>query len=66
MKKIYAFPIRLEIESKNPDKDARRIAETIHDAVEQYSLNSFHGQWMDMEYSVYIKADEATFGTEGR
>lgn len=62
MKKIYALPIRLEIDSTNPDRYARRIAEIIHDAVEQFSIHEFHGSWIDMEYSIYIKAEEGDFG----
>lgn len=62
MKKEYVMPIHLEIDSKNPSLDARRIAETIMDAVEEYGRD-FRGQFFDMEYSIYIKAEKEVFAT---
>ena len=65
MKKRYAMPIKLEIDSENPDLDAKTIAESIHDAVERFGSEKFHGQYFDMEYSIYIKADEKVFSMLG-
>lgn len=58
MKKKYVFPVQIEIDSDNPNVDARKIAEKIYDAVEAYSVQDFHGGWLDIKYSIYIKADE--------
>jgi len=65
MKKEYSLPIKLEIKSENPDLDAKTIAEVIHDAVEKYGSEVFHGEYFDMEYSIYIKADKEAFSLLG-
>ena len=61
MIKKYSFPIKFEIKSKHPDLDAKKIAEAIYDAVEKYGTEVFHGEYFDMEYEIYIKANEEEF-----
>ena len=61
VKKVYSMPIRLEIDSRNPDLDAKRTAEAIYDAVEHYATKVFHGKEYDMEYSIYILAEKEVF-----
>lgn len=61
MKKEYTLPIKLEIISENPDLDAKRIAESISDAIEDYGSQEFDGEFFDAEYSIYIKADKEIF-----
>ena len=65
MRKEYSLPIKLEIKSENPDIDAKRIAESIHDAIEEYGAKEFHGEYFDMEYSIYIKAPKEDFSLLG-
>ena len=65
MIKRYALPMKLEIRSEHPDLDAKKIAEAIHDAIEKYGSEVFHGEYFDVEYSIYIKADEKEFSLLG-
>ena len=65
MRKEYSFPIKLEIKSDNPDLDAKMIAEAIHDAVKKYGAEVFHGEYFDMEYGIYIKANKEEFSLLG-
>lgn len=65
MRKEYTIPIKMEIESENPDLDAKRIADSIYDAAEKYGLEIFHGEHLDMGYSIYIKADKREFSQLG-
>ena len=61
MRKEYLLPIKLEVKSENPDLDAKKIAESIHDAIKKYGSEMFHWKCSDMEYSICIKADEEQF-----
>lgn len=66
MKKIYSLPIRLEIDAEAPDRYARETAERIYDAVREY-VNGPEGEgvtWLNMSYSVFVRADPETFGKE--
>lgn len=67
MKQIYHLPVKVEIESDNPDVVMRRIAETIHDALDEYtSKDEFaaHVPSVNIEYSIYVRPDHETFGRE--
>ena len=65
MKKTYAIPIRLEIDDDNPDRRAKETAERIYDAVYELAkeMDQHEVRFFDMEYSIYVKPDAATFGT---
>lgn len=65
MKKTYAIPIRIEIDDENPDQRAKATAERIYDAVRELAdeMDQSGVRFFDMEYSIYVKPDAATFGT---
>jgi len=65
MKQTYHLPVRVEIESDNPDKDLKKIAEAMYDAVNDIVKDpDFRLKWFDMEYSIFVKADKETFAQE--
>lgn len=64
MQKTYHMPVKVIIESENPDKMMRGIAEAIYDTIEKHTGSmEFNAEvrFCDVQYSVYIKADERTF-----
>ena len=67
MERIYHMPVRVQIDSDNPDRVMRGIAEAIYDAVEAYTgrreLEAAIRRCV-VEYSIFIKADGRTFGQE--
>ena len=65
MKQIYHLPVRVEIESDNPDKDLKRIAEAMYDAVNEIVKDPvYRPKYFDMGYSIFVKADKETFAQE--
>ena len=67
MKRIYHMPVRVEIDSDNPDVVLRGIAEAIYDAVADHTgTKEFDAavRFCDVEYSIFIKADTQTFAQE--
>ena len=68
MEKIYHIPVKVKIDSKDPDKVMLGIAETIYDAIADHTgSREFNDavRFCDVEYSIYIKADWKRFITEG-
>lgn len=65
MKKKYAIPIKIEIDDENPDRRARETAERIYDAVKRLAdeMDQHGVAFFDIEYTIYVKPDAATFGT---
>lgn len=64
MERIYHMPVRVKIDSDNPDRVMRGIADAIYDAVKAHTGSREFDKavrFCDVEYSVFIKADEKTF-----
>ena len=60
MERIYHMPVKVKIDSDNPDRVMRGIAEAIYDAVAKHTCSrEFNAavRFCDVEYSVFIKAD---------
>ena len=67
MERIYHIPVRVKIDSDNPDMVMRGIAEAIYDAVKAHTCSrEFDAacRFCDMEYSIFIKADAQTFAQQ--
>ena len=67
MERIYHMPVRVKIDSDNPDRVMRGIAEAIYDAVEAHTgSREFDAacRFCDVNYSIFIKADGNTFAQE--
>ena len=67
MERIYHMPVRVKIDSDNPDRVMRGIAEAIYDAVADHTCSrEFNAavRFCDVEYSVFIKADAQTFAQQ--
>lgn len=67
MERIYHMPVRVKIDSDNPDMVMRGIAEAIYDAVADHTGSmEFNAavRSCDVEYSIFIKADGKTFAQE--
>lgn len=66
MERIYHMPVRVKIDSENPDMVMRGIAEAIRDAIEKYISGSFNEKvkFCDVEYSIFVKADAQTFAQQ--
>ena len=67
MERIYHMPVRVKIDSDNPDKVMRGIAEAIYDAVTVHTGSTeFNAavRFCDVEYSIFIKADAQTFAQQ--
>lgn len=67
MERIYHMPVRVKIDSDNPDRVMREIAEAIYDAVVKYTCSGESNaavRFCDVEYSVFIKADAQTFAQQ--
>ena len=67
MERIYHMPVRVKIDSDNPDRVMRGIAEAIYDAVADHTgSREFNAavRFCDVEYSVFIKADAQTFAQQ--
>lgn len=67
MKNTYSLPVKVFIESDQPDSIMKAICETMYDAVKNFIYdpkNEFdnHVKHFDMEWSIYKKADEKIFG----
>lgn len=65
MKQIYHLPVRVEIESDNPDAAMLKVAEVIYNALAVFmNCSDFneHVRVSDVEYSIFVKADKETFG----
>ena len=68
MEKIYHIPVKVKIDSEDPDKVMLGIAETIYDAIADHTGGREFNDAVrscDVEYSIYIKADWKRFITEG-
>ena len=66
-KETYCLPIKVEIQSEEPDVAMREIAEVIYDAINNWSLANvtLHpGRTLDVEWSIYRKPDPETFGRQ--
>ena len=60
MEQIYHMPVRVKIDSDNPDRVMRGIAEAIYDAVANHTCSREFNEavrFCDVEYSIFIKAD---------
>ena len=67
MERIYHMPVRVKIDSDNPDRVMRGIAEAIYDAVEDHTgSREFNSavRFCDVQYSIFIKADAQTFAQQ--
>ena len=67
MERIYHMPVRVKIESDNPDMVMRGIAEAIYDAVADHTVSlEFNAavRSCDVEYSIFINADAQTFAQQ--
>ena len=67
MERIYHMPVRVKIDSDNPDRVVWGIAKAIYDAVEAHTgSREFDAavRFCDVEYSIFIKADAQTFAQE--
>ena len=67
MERIYHMPVRVKIDSDNPDRVMRGIAEAIYDAVANHTGSMEFNvavRFCDVEYSIFIKADGKTFAQE--
>jgi hypothetical protein len=58
MKKTYHLPVKIEVDGPNPDRVAAMIAQRIYSAVRlMLDVEYFAGTAVDVEYSIYEKAD---------
>lgn len=67
MERIYHIPVRVKIDSDNPDRVMRGIAKAIYDALEAHTGSmEFNAavRFCDVEYSIFIKADAQTFAQQ--
>ena len=67
MKQTYSLPVKVIIESEQADAVMRRISEVMYDAVKAFCEDPAkeyddHDEDIDMDWSIYTKADEKTFG----
>lgn len=67
MERTYHMPVTVKIDSENPDKAMRGIAEAIYDAVTEHTGRKEFDKavrFCDVTYSIYIKADAQTFAQQ--
>lgn len=67
MERIYHIPVRVKIDSDNPDRVMLGIARAIYDAVAEHTgSRQFNAavRLCDVEYSIFIKADAKTFAQQ--
>ena len=67
MERIYHMPVRVKIDSDNPDMVMRGIAEAIYDAVEALTGSREFDEavrFCDVEYSIFVNADAQTFAQQ--
>lgn len=67
MERIYHMPVRVKIDSDNPDMVMRGIADAIYDALKVHTGSrefDANVRFFDVDYSIFIKADKQTFGQE--
>lgn len=67
MERIYHMPVRVKIDSDNPDRVMLEIAKAIYDAVMDHTgSREFNAavRFCDVEYSIFIKADAQTFAQQ--
>lgn len=67
MERIYHIPMRVKIDSDNPDRVVREIGRVIYDAIAEHTgRREFNAavRLCDVEYSIFIKADAKTFGQQ--
>ena len=67
MERIYHMPVTVTIDSDNPDRVMRGIAEAIYDTVKAHTCSrEFDAacRFCDVEYGIFIKADAQTFAQQ--
>ena len=65
MRQTYHLPVRVEIESDNPDVVMREMADAMYDALKGYMTGikfDDNVKFSEIEFSIYYKADKETFG----
>lgn len=64
-RETYVLPIKVEIQSEEPDVTMREIAEAIYDTVSAWSsanIEPHPGRTLDVQWSIYKKPDPKSFG----